>query len=155
MGVVYKARQKSLPRLVALKMVPAGLSTGRRRQRFVAEAQAVARLRHPNIVPIYEVGEHDGRPFFSLEYVDGGSLARQLAGVPHPARPAAELVETLAGAVQYAHEQGIVHRDLKPANILLQEECSQSRKGAKEDTEEKEQTFNSPLRSSFAPLRPC
>src|SRR5262249_49338622 len=97
----------------------AGLSTGRRRQRFIAEAQAVARLRHANIVQIYEVGEHDGRPFFSLEYVDGGSLARQLAGAPQPARPAAQLLETLARAVQYAHEQGIVHRDLKPANVLL------------------------------------
>jgi serine/threonine-protein kinase len=121
MGVVYKARQKSLNRIVALKMVLAGAHAGERElKRFRAEAESVARLVHPNIVQIYEVGEQDGLPFFSFEYVDGGSLDKKLAGTPQPAREAAELAEKLARAVQYAHECGIIHRDLKPANILLQ-----------------------------------
>jgi tetratricopeptide (TPR) repeat protein len=120
MGVVYRARQISLNRLVALKMILAGEHAGpEQRSRFRREAEAVARLQHPNIVQIYEVGEQDGRPYFSLEYVEGGTLAGRLAGTPQPARPAAELVETLARAVHFAHERGIVHRDLKPANILL------------------------------------
>ncbi len=120
MGVVYLARQTSLDRLVALKMILGGSHAGDAdRERFRAEALAVARLRHPNVVQIYEVGDHDGLPFFSLEYVDGGSLADRLDGTPWPARPAAELVETLARAMHHAHQQGIVHRDLKPANVLL------------------------------------
>src|SRR5215475_4255588 len=88
--------------------------------RFLTEAEAVARLQHPNIVQIYEVGEYDGLPYFSLEYVPGGSLAGRLDGSPLSARQAAELVRTLAQAMQAAHDQGIIHRDLKPANILLQ-----------------------------------
>src|SRR5262249_49574441 len=88
--------------------------------RFRAEAEAVARLHHPNIVQIYEVGEHDHQPFCALEFVDGPNLARQLAGNPVPAREAAQLLETLARAMHAAHERGIIHRDLKPANILLQ-----------------------------------
>jgi tetratricopeptide (TPR) repeat protein len=120
MGVVYKARQKNLNRIVALKMVLAGAHADPKElARFRREAEAVAHLQHPNIVQIYEVGEHGGLPFFSLEYVDGGGLDKALAGKPQPVRPAAALVQTLAGAVHYAHEQGIVHRDLKPANILL------------------------------------
>ncbi len=120
MGVVYKARQIKLKRLVALKMILAGEHAAPADlERFRAEAQAVARLQHPNIVQIYEVGEHQGLPFFSLEYVEGGSLADRLAGAPQPPRAAAALVETLARAVQHAHEQGVVHRDLKPANVLL------------------------------------
>jgi serine/threonine protein kinase/WD40 repeat protein len=126
MGIVYKARQAGLNRLVALKMIRSGLGAGREElERFRAEAQAVARLQHPNIVQIFEIGEwtsstsQESMPFFSLEYVPGGSLAEKLAGHPQPPREAAELVETLAQAMHYAHAHGIIHRDLKPANVLL------------------------------------
>jgi tetratricopeptide (TPR) repeat protein len=120
MGVVYKARQVSLNRLVALKMVLAGAHAGSQHlARFAIEAEAVARLQHPNIVQIYEVGEHDGLPFFSLEYVNGASLSHKISGKPQPPREAAELVERLARAMVVAHERGIIHRDLKPANVLL------------------------------------
>jgi serine/threonine-protein kinase len=120
MGVVYKARQIELNRLVALKMIrPDGHAGAAERARFRAEAGAVAHLRHPNIVQIYEVGEVAGRPFFSLEFVEGGSLDRQIKGTPLPAGRAAQLVEVLARTVHHAHGQGIVHRDLKPANVLL------------------------------------
>jgi WD40 repeat protein len=120
MGVVYRARQTALNREVALKMVLAGEHAGAaERARFRAEAEAVARLSHPNVVQIHEVGEHDGLPFFSLEYCPGGSLAGRLDGTPWPARRAAELVETLARGVHAAHQAGVVHRDLKPANVLL------------------------------------
>jgi serine/threonine-protein kinase len=121
MGVVYKARQSGLCRLVALKMILSGFADEPGAlSRFRSEAQAIAQLQHPNIVQIYEVGEHQGNPFFSLEYVDGGSLALWLKHALPPARQAAQLVETLARAVHFAHQRGIVHRDLKPANILLQ-----------------------------------
>jgi eukaryotic-like serine/threonine-protein kinase len=120
MGVVYLARQIRLNRMVAIKMILAGGQAGDEElARFRAEAEAVARLQHPNIVQIHEVGEQDGRPFFVLEYVDGGSLDRMLAGTPQLARPAAELVEALARAMHLAHQKGVVHRDLKPANVLL------------------------------------
>ena len=120
MGVVYRARQLSLNRVVALKMILAGFHAGRQEvARFRMEAEAAARLQHPNIVQIHEVGEAEGRPFFSLEYVEGGSLAERLQGTPLAPRQAAQLVETLARAVHQAHLQGIVHRDLKPANVLL------------------------------------
>ena len=121
MGVVYRARQKELQRTVALKMILAGpYASPQQQARFLAEARTVARLGHPHIVQIHEVGEHDGRPFFSLEFVDGGSLDRQLDGTPWPLRHAAALVETLARAMEYAHRNGVIHRDLKPANVLLQ-----------------------------------
>src|SRR5262249_46259560 len=120
MGVVYRARQKSLNRIVALKMLLSGVHASQLElTRFKTEAEAVAQLQHPNIVQIYEIGEHNGLPFFSMEFVEGPSLAQQLSRGPVNARAAAQLIETLARAVQVAHEHGIVHRDLKPANVLL------------------------------------
>jgi serine/threonine-protein kinase len=120
MGVVYKARQLRLNRLVALKMLQAGAyARARERERFQREAEVVASLRHPNIVQIYDVGDHEGCPFFTMELLEGGSLAQALLGMPPPAQHAATLLITLAEAVQVAHQAGIVHRDLKPANILL------------------------------------
>src|SRR5262249_46984951 len=120
MSVVYKARQAHPARVVALKMLLPGAHAGAERQaRFLSEADAIARLQHPNVVQVYEVGQHDGLPYFAMEYVGGGSLARQLAGLPQPSRQAAALVETLALAMQHAHRHGVVHRDLKPANVLL------------------------------------
>jgi serine/threonine-protein kinase len=120
MGVVYKARHLRLNRSVALKMLLAGAyACPHELARFQREAEAVAALRHPNIVQVHDVGDLEGLPFFTMEFVEGGSLARKLAGQPQPARWSAELVATLAGAVQLAHASGIIHRDLKPANILL------------------------------------
>jgi WD40 repeat protein len=120
MGVVYWAWQTGLNRSVALKMVLAGAhASPEELARFQTEAEAVARLQHPNMVQIYDVGQQGGCPYLVLEYVDGGSLAQQLTGTPLAARPAAQLVETLARAVHSAHQRGIVHRDLTPANVLL------------------------------------
>ena len=120
MGVVYKARHLALKRIVALKMVLDGAHAGADSlARFRAEAEAVAKLQHANIVQVYEVGESQGRPFFALEYVEGGSLDRKLKGTPQPPREAAELVEQLARAMHAVHQAGLVHRDLKPANVLL------------------------------------
>ena len=120
MGVVYKARQLSLNRLVALKMILSAEHAGAAQLgRFRTEAEALARLEHANVVRIYEVGEHRGLPFFSLELVEAGSLDRKLGGVPQPAREAGQLIEVLARAVHAAHQKGVVHRDLKPANVLL------------------------------------
>jgi tetratricopeptide (TPR) repeat protein/tRNA A-37 threonylcarbamoyl transferase component Bud32 len=120
MGVVYKAVQTELQRPVALKMIlHSRLASPDALGRFHREALAVAKLHHPNIVQIYEIGDYQGQPFFSLEFVNGISLAEYLRGQPQEPRAAAQLVQTLARAMQYAHELGIVHRDLKPANILL------------------------------------
>jgi choice-of-anchor C domain-containing protein len=121
MGVVYKARQLGLNRVTAVKMVLAGShASAEAMLRFQAEAQAAAALHHPHIVAVYDVGAQDGCPFYSMEYVAGGTLKEKLQGLPQPIRDAARLTETLARAVHYAHERGIVHRDVKPANILLQ-----------------------------------
>jgi hypothetical protein len=120
LGVVYKAWQPGLKRYAALKRIQAGrFADPAQLARFRTEAEAAARLRHPNIVQVYELGERDGQPFLLLEYADGGSLAIHLAGTPQPPRPSAALVETLARAMHYAHQQGVVHRDLKPANVLI------------------------------------
>ena len=121
MGVVYKARHRSLNRLVALKMVLAGeFASPTQELRFRLEAELAARVQHPNIVQVYEIGTHEGRPFLALEWVEGGSLANRLDGKPWPPGEAARLIETLARAIHVAHGEGVVHRDLKPANILLQ-----------------------------------
>src|SRR5262249_3829721 len=123
MGVVYKARQTRLGRVVALKMILSGAHAGAvALARFRTEAEAVARLQHPNVVQIHEVGEHDGLPFFSLEFCPGGSLEQKLNGTPLPANEAAALVGVLARAMQAAHDKGVLHRDLKPANVLLAED---------------------------------
>jgi eukaryotic-like serine/threonine-protein kinase len=120
MGVVYKAHHKNLNRVVALKMILAGsYAAPLELQRFRQEAEAVARLQHPNIVQVHEVGAHAGLSYLALEYVDGGSLAQKTAGIPQPPRDAARLVELLARAVHHAHQNGIVHRDLTPGNVLL------------------------------------
>src|SRR6202011_5259979 len=122
MGVVYKARQSKLRRLVALKMILAGEYAGEKELvRFRSEGEAVARLQHPHIVQIFEVGEHDGHPYFSLEYCAGGSLEKKLQGTPLLPKESAQLLETLARAMHAAHQAGIVHRDLKPLNVLLDE----------------------------------
>jgi tetratricopeptide (TPR) repeat protein/WD40 repeat protein len=120
MGVVYWAWQPGPNRPVALKMILTGAhASAEQRSRFRTEAEAVGRLQHPNIVQIFQIAEQGGRPFLAMEYVEGGSLAQKLTGTPLPSGPSAELAETLARAVQSAHERGIVHRDLTPANVLL------------------------------------
>jgi len=120
MGVVYKARDRKLNRVVALKMILAGAhASDNDLRRFAAEAEAVAGLRHPNIVPLFEAGTHDGLPFFTLEYVEGGSLGQRVKDGPLPAADAARLVEQVARGVAYAHAHGVIHRDLKPDNVLI------------------------------------
>lgn len=120
MGVVYRARQKSLDRVVALKMILAGkLATPEDVQRFRTEAEAAARLVHPNIVAVHDVGSLNGQHYFSMEFIEGQSLAQRLTHGPLAGRIAARYVRQVARAVQYAHKHGIIHRDLKPSNILL------------------------------------
>src|SRR5262249_16843917 len=120
MGLVYKARHLRLNRFVALKMLITGAYAGpHERARFQREAEAVASLRNAYIVQVHDVGDHEGWPYFTMEFLEGGNLAQALAGTPQPARQAAALVATVAEAMQVAHRGGIVHRDLKPANILL------------------------------------
>ena len=120
MGVVYKARHLRLNRPVAVKMMlNGGFARPAELTRFQREAEALAGLEHPNIVRVYDVGESGGLPYFTMEFVDGGSLAQKLAGTAQPVRETAKLLAVLARAVQSAHRNGIVHRDLKPANILL------------------------------------
>ena len=120
MGIVYRARQKSLHRIVALKMMLAGqFAQPEFVQRFRAEARAIAQLQHPNIVAIHEVGEHDGQPWFSMDFVEGRTLAEVVCEGPLPGPRAATYLKAIAEAVHYAHQQGILHRDLKPSNILI------------------------------------
>src|SRR5262249_35249969 len=142
MGVVFQAKQVGLNRQVALKMILAGsFAEPELLMRFKIEAEAAAQLQHPNIVQIYDIGEHEGCPFFALEFVDGGPLDKHLRGTPQTPRVAAELVEILARAIQVAHEKGIVHRDLKPANVLI---------GTTERTENMEKEKRSGLASVFS-----
>ena len=121
MGVVFQATQISLNRPVALKMILAGqLADETDVKRFHSEAEAAANLDHPGIVPIFEVGQHEGQHYFSMGFVEGQSLAQRLAEGPLPAREAAALIRSRsAEAIAYAHQRGVIHRDLKPANILL------------------------------------
>ena len=121
MGVVYKAWDKGLQRFVALKMVLRGaLASEADLERFRREAQAAAGLTHPHIVPVYQVGEHEGQAYFCMKYVAGRTLADLVADGPLPPRVAAGYLASIARAVQHAHEKGILHRDLKPANMFLQ-----------------------------------
>jgi WD40 repeat protein len=123
MGVVYRANHKGLNRVVALKMILAGAhASPADLSRFLAEAEAVAHLQHPNIVQIFESGRHQGLPYFTLEYLAGGSLADKVREAPMPPTEAARLVDHLARGIAYAHERGVVHRDLKPENVLLAED---------------------------------
>ncbi|AWM39540.1 Serine/threonine-protein kinase PknB [Gemmata obscuriglobus] len=147
MGVVYKARQLNLNRVVALKMILSGAHAGAtERERFRREAESVAALQHSHIVQIFDIGEANGHPYLALEFVDGGSLAQSLSGTPWEGRRAAELVELLARAVQFAHAAGIVHRDLKPGNILLTQDA-----GPADD----ENRAEGRTAGNSAPPRPC
>src|SRR5437764_594606 len=120
MGAVFRARQVSLKRLVAVKvLLAAEFANETSRERFRREAEAVASLNHPNIVSIYEVGEHEGLPYFSMELIEGRSLADLTREKPVPARRAARWLKTIAEAVHYAHQHGVLHRDLKPSNVLV------------------------------------
>jgi WD40 repeat protein len=154
MGVVYKARHRSLNRLVALKMVLAGeFASSSQELRFRLEAELAARVQHPNIVQVYEIGSYEGRPFLALEWVEGGSLASRLHGKPWPPHEAAALIETLARAIHVAHSEGVVHRDLKPANILLAAEGAgwgvEGRRGQRQ--EERDKDGDAELRTPESP----
>jgi serine/threonine protein kinase len=120
MGIVLQARQLSLGRLVALKIIRDAVCAGEEeRRRFRTEAEAIARLQHPNVIQVYDVAEHNGLVYMALEYCPGGSLDRKLGGRPMPAAEAAVLTEALARGIHAAHQKGVVHRDLKPGNVLL------------------------------------
>src|SRR5947208_386960 len=128
MGVVYKARQVSLGRVVAVKMILAGQFVDKKViQRFRGEVTTAALLRHPNIVPVHEVGMHGGQHFFSMEYVEGQSLAQLVGNRPLPPTKAAHYLKLIAEAIHYAHSQGILHRDLKPSNVLIESATDQPR----------------------------
>jgi serine/threonine-protein kinase len=123
MGIVFRARQISLNRDVAVKMILRGpLASPSERDRFRAEAESAARLDHPGIVPVYEVGEVDGRPYFSMKYIEGETLSDRLLRGPMPARYAARLLAEVSRAIQYAHTCGVLHRDLKPSNVIIDQD---------------------------------
>ncbi len=136
MGVVYKARQVSLGRVVALKVLRNSDATEGEAQRFRHEAETAARLDHPNIVPVYEVGEHDGQPYFTMKYVEGTTLARLVDQHPLPPREAARCVALVARAIHHAHQHGVLHRDLKPSNILLQRETTNNTNPTNQEAEQ-------------------
>lgn len=128
MGVVYKAKQVSLDRIVALKMILAGQFAGTQEiDRFRAEAEAAANLDHPGIVPIFEIGTHQGQHFFSMAYVDGESLSQHLSHGPLAPKAAAKLLLQVANAISYAHSKGVIHRDLKPANVMIESKSQKAR----------------------------
>lgn len=122
MGIVYRAKTKADGTLVALKMILSGdFASEADRQRFRAEAEAAAQLDHPNIVPINEIGEHNGMPFYSMKFIEGQTLSDRLTAGPLPYRQASLMMQTISMAIQYAHDQGVLHRDIKPSNILIDE----------------------------------
>src|SRR5262249_49858798 len=119
-GVVYKAREANQQRIVAIKMILSGDYAEAKNFTWLhSQLKAVAQLQHPCIMQVYQVGEQEGRPYFVMEYVDGGNLRQKIGGKPQPQGQAVQLVETLARTVHYAEQQAIGHRDLKPSNILL------------------------------------
>jgi serine/threonine protein kinase len=144
-GVVYRALHRGLKRCVALKMIQAGAQARPLDVlRFRREAEAVGRLQHLNIIQVYDIGESNGQPYFAMELVEGGTLRQHIKGTPQPSQATAQLIETLARAVQAMHEQGIIHRDLKPANILLSSEWRVA-SGEKEEGSASLATRHSPL----------
>jgi serine/threonine protein kinase len=151
MGVVYKARHVKLKRIVALKMIMVDPAPSPEYlTQFEIEAEAVARIHHPNIVQIYEVGDPGGRPYLALEFVNGGNLRKCLDGRPQPARASAQLIEMLARAVHAAHRRGIIHRDLKPANVLLEPSTVEADwDGASEEHIEAGQLYGVPKIADF------
>ncbi len=155
MGVVYEARDLALNRTVALKMVLAGgHARAAELARFLHEAEAVARLDHPHVVRVFALGNHDGLPFFAMEYVDGGSLADAVRGGPLPPADAARYVAQVAAAVGYSHARGVLHRDLKPANILLAKARSQESGSRSQDAGSKSGSRSSGVTTGLSSLAP-